>query len=119
MSGPDDFTIGFFQKIWGILKEDVMSILNDFFNGRGSLQHINSTLVTLIPKTPKAYNIYEYRPISCVITIYKIVSTLLAARLGEVTPELISTNQSTFVRGRNISHNIMLAEEHLRGFNQK
>lgn len=45
-SGPNGYMTVFFQWFWGLL--------NDFFKTRGSLWHINSTLVTLILKTPKA-----------------------------------------------------------------
>lgn len=102
------FTRGFFKALWPETKRGVLDSIGDFFNGKGSSKHINSNTKT-----------FEFPPISCVNTIYKIVSKLLASRLAEVMPELVSLNQSAFVEGRLISDNILLAEELLRGFSQK
>lgn len=113
---PDGFTARFFQNVWEIIKSDLMALLTIFFEEGGSIKHINATFITLIPKFSEASNIRDYRPISRVNTIYKIISKLIATQLGEITPELLLKNQTTFVKGTIILDNVMLAEEHLRGF---
>lgn len=87
-----------------------------FFLGKCTLWHINSTFVTLIPKFLKASNIHNFRPISGVNTIYKIVFKLLETRTMEVSPKLFSNNQTAFTKVKVISHNVILAVENLRGF---
>lgn len=53
------------------------------------------------------------------LTVYKVVAKLLANGLVKISPKLISLNQPAITKGRFISDNILLAEEHLRGFQQK
>lgn len=73
---------------------------------------MNNTFVTLILKMPGA-------EISCINTLHKFLSKLLSNRLAEMMSDLLSANQSAFTRGRLIADNVLLAKEHLRGFNQK
>jgi hypothetical protein len=48
--GPDGFNGMFFKKCWHIIKEDIYQLCNDFFSREVSLQAINSSFITLIPK---------------------------------------------------------------------
>lgn len=90
------------------MKEDIVCIIRDFFNGRTSLNHINSMFITLIPKIKEALTIRDYIQISSLNTIYKVISMMLVTRIGEVTLELISRNHNTFVKGRLIADNVLL-----------
>jgi hypothetical protein len=50
----------------------------------------------------------EFRPISLVHSFAKLVAKLLAIRLSPRMPELVSGNQSVFIRGRCIHDNFVL-----------
>ena len=61
------------------------------------MSHINITWVALIPKTKCPSSIEEYRPISMVGALYKIISKILSHRLKDVIDYLIDESQSAFV----------------------
>ena len=56
-------------------------------------------------------NIRDFRPISLVGCIYKLLSKMLAHRLRGVIGDLISGNQNAFVGGRQILDAVLLANE--------
>ena len=64
-------------------------------------------MITLIPKKGRdPLEVKNWRPICLLNSDYKMLSKALAARLKVVLPDIISKDQTGFVRGRDISHNI-------------
>ncbi|XP_038713390.1 uncharacterized protein LOC120007259 [Tripterygium wilfordii] len=74
---------------------------------------LNSTLIALIPKKKDAIRVTEYRPISLCNVSYKIISKVLANRLGTILPKIVQGNQSAFISGRLITDNVIVAFEAL------
>jgi hypothetical protein len=97
--GPDGFTMGFFQSCWEVVKADIMAFLDDFHGGYSFERSLNATFVSLIPKKTEAMEIKDFRPISLVGGVYKILAKLLANRLRVVLPKIISNSQNAFVQG--------------------
>lgn len=50
----------------------------------------------------------EFRPISLMNGVYKIISKVLANRLGEVLEKIITKPQNAFVKGRQILMRFLL-----------
>lgn len=73
----------------------------------------------LIPKIPNASHPAEFRPISCLNTVYKVISKLLASRLKEILPLMISKAQSAFLPGRLLAENVLLATDLVNGYNNQ
>jgi hypothetical protein len=71
------------------------------------------THVALIPKNNNPLSVLDYKPISLCNVMYKIISKVLANRLNEVLPHVISPFQSAFLSGRLITDNILEAYETL------
>lgn len=62
-------------------------------------------------------NAADFRPISCLNAMYKVVAKLLAIRLQSLLALMIFGNQTPFVSGRLIVENVLLASEMVQGYN--
>ena len=79
----------------------------------------NCTNLALIPKIPNPSTAMDYRPIACCNTLYKGISKLSCSRLREILPNVVHPNQSTFMEGRLIGHNIMICQDLVRLYHWK
>jgi hypothetical protein len=109
--GPDGFTMAFFQKCWRVLESDIMGFFDEFFEKGTFAYSLNATFVTLILKKQNALNIKDFRPISLIGSIYKILAKVLANRLRRVLDGLVSESQNAFVGGRQTLDSVLIANE--------
>lgn len=118
-------TIEFFITHWNTLAHDIRKMVKAFFQGNISMKHFNSTFITIIPKINAPMEITHYKSISCINILYKAIAKILSRNqllpqfVTHLLPQLISRNQSTFVKGHIISDNPALAKEQLCRFDQK
>ena len=88
--GPDGMNALFFQKLWHIVGEDVVMTILDFLNNGHVLPEINHINIVLIPKVKNLEKMSNFRHISLCNVIYKIMSKVLANRLKQVLPYIVS-----------------------------
>jgi len=79
--GPNGFNGFFLKSCREILKEDFYTLCFDFFNESLDLQAINSSFITLIPKTNNPTSVNDFRPILLLNCVLKIITKLTANRL--------------------------------------
>jgi hypothetical protein len=116
--GPDGFTGAFNQRAWPVIKRDIMAGILKLGVGDGrGFGRLNRALITLIPKRQDAMEIKDYRPISLVHSFSKLFSKLLANRLRGRLGELVSMNQSAFVKKRSLHDNFVLVRQVARKIN--
>jgi hypothetical protein len=102
--GPDGFTGKFYKTCWDIIKVDIMAALNSLYPGDAyKLDLLNSAYLILLPKREDASSAGDFRPISLTHSFAKLVTKILANRLGPYLQDLVAANQSAFIRGRTIS----------------
>ena len=117
--GPDGFNREFFLATWSIFGRDFCKAVRSFFEGDPMHLGVNSTLIALVPKTRSPTCMKDFRPIALCSAIYKCISKIIACRLKCVMPGIIDKAQSAFVPGRQISDNILLAQELFRGYGRE
>lgn len=96
---------------WNIIGMDLLQVVIAFFCGYAMPKYFSHTCLVLLPKVSHPNKLSEYSPINLSNFTNKVISKLLYLRLAPILPTLISSNQSGFVRGRNIVESIMLAQE--------
>ncbi len=72
---------------------------------------LNATFLSLIPKKANAIEVKDFRPISLVGSVYKILAKVLANRLSVVLAAVISPSQNAFIQGRQITDWVLVANE--------
>ena len=107
----DGFHSIFFHKFWNIINDTIKSTAKEFYDTSQILADLNKTNIVLIPKVPCPEKVDQFRPISLCNYCYKILSKMLANRLREFMPTIISPYQGAFVPGRQIQDNILVAHE--------
>ena len=87
---PNGMNALFYQKIWNIVGNDVVNAVLYFLNNGVMLPDLNHTNIVLILKVKNPKKMSKYRPISLCNVVYKIISKVLANRLKQVLPDIIS-----------------------------
>jgi hypothetical protein len=104
--GPDGFNGLFYKKAWPIIKGDIVAAFNAFWALDGRSFHlVNEALLILLRKKSNAEAINDYRPISLMHSIGKLITKCLASRLSTCLSSLDKSNQTAFIRGRCIQDN--------------
>lgn len=108
---PEGVNFGFIKELWQILKEDIMHFIPEFHQNGKLARGINTTFIALIPKVDTPHKLNDFRPISLVGCLYKILAKVLANRLIMVVGKVISETQTTFVKVRQILDRVFTANE--------
>lgn len=98
-SGPDGFIRVFYKTCWSIVKEDLNRAIMSFYNHRTARLHlINEANIVLLPKTQDAMFLSDYKPISLINSVVKIIIKILANRLAPHMNSLVSHAQNAFIK---------------------
>jgi mannosylglycoprotein endo-beta-mannosidase len=117
--GPDGYSSLFFKNSWDVVGQDVCAAVRDFFQSGQLLKQTNHCIIALVPKTAHVSFASDFRPLSCCNVVYKIISKILADRMGRVLDGIISPMQNAFLGGRHMGDNINLLQELLRQYERK
>jgi hypothetical protein len=82
----------FFQKHWPYIGAQVRCAVLNCLNLSIFDPDINFTYIALIPKSDLASNVSEFCPISLCSVLHKLIAKVLANRLKQVLPNVISQN---------------------------
>lgn len=116
--GPDGYPVEFFKTTWSVIAQDFIIAVQSVFRFGFLPKGVNSTILALVPKKLDSLEMRDYRLIACCNVLYKVVSKIVANRLKRLLPQLITENQSAFVKGRLLMENVLLASDLVKDYHK-
>ncbi|CAI5942274.1 unnamed protein product [Closterium sp. NIES-65] len=109
--GADGLPKELFDHNWDLLGPILMDLVRRFAE-RDELPHSVSTAVTiLLHKKGEKSELGNYRPITLLSTVYKIIAKVMASRLKAVLHEVISEDQYGFIPGRQLADTVSVVAD--------
>ena len=80
-TGLDGFTIAVLQDCWDVIKDDLVRVFAEFHNSGIINQNTNASFIVLLPKKSQSKKISDFRSISLITCLYKVIAKILSWRL--------------------------------------
>lgn len=117
--GVNGFLAIFYQSQWHVVGVSFCQMVKEVFNSHQLPADINHTLLVLIPKVDNPTSLKMFRSTSLCSIAYKAITKPIANRLKSILPDLIRPQQTSFVLGRHIIENIVVAQEVIHTMRKK
>lgn len=96
---------------WNIVNLDfIAAIQKNFIHGK-LLKEFSHTYIAIISKTSNPNTVNQFRPINLSNVCYKVIAKIIANKLKQILPMIISPHQTAFVPRRVIQDNTILAQK--------
>ena len=110
--GLDGLTYEFYKNLSPKIQKDLIHVMNNTIEKQNLTYLQKIGIITLIPKNGKDLNeIQNWRPITLLNTDYKLLTKIIATRLGQILPDIIDKNQVCSIKGRKIYHHTFLLRD--------
>ncbi|KAL4560381.1 hypothetical protein LXL04_032531 [Taraxacum kok-saghyz] len=93
------------------MQDDIMRFIKHLEIHGSLARGSNSSFIFLLPKVKDPLILGDYRPISLIGSLYKILAKVLANRLKRVIGSVVGENQTAFIKKRNILDGPMIINE--------
>jgi mannosylglycoprotein endo-beta-mannosidase len=111
--GHDGVPMELFHEYAKVVASTLLQAFTTMLNSGATSASINKGLITLIPKTGDRPKLSNWRPITLLGSIYKVLAKTLAERIQSAFTHIIRPNQTGFVKGRSILDNVFMAQKAL------
>ena len=109
--GSDGLTAEFYKCFWEDIKYLVINSLNEGFNNNELSETQKQGVLILLHKKGDKRLLDNWRPISLLNIDYKIAAKVLCKRLQNVIKNIISKDQTGYLKLRSAAENIRLVED--------
>ena len=99
-AGPDTIPIEFFKELDTDNLEIIRTMINEWWNGVEIPEEVTQANVILLYKKGDKNNLANYRPISLLNSIYKILTAILQKRISTVLEKYLQRTQYGFRQKR-------------------
>ena len=118
--GSDGLPADFYKIFWIDIADILCKALNyGYDTGQLSITQKRGIIKLIPKKETEPFYIKNWRPITLLNCDYKIAAKSLANRLKNVLPNLISSDQTGFMKNRFIGENVLLIENVIRYAKEK
>lgn len=90
--GPDGFSGTFFKAAWGIVGPDILSVFKASWELDFQSLNLMNEATIVLHKTETPKGLKDYRPISLIHSIGKLITKGLALRLAPFMSQLVRAN---------------------------
>ena len=97
----------------------MMALFDEFFVGSIDLARLNFGVITLIPKVAGASEIRQFRPITVINVIFRILAKGYAIRVAPIADRITHPDRSAFIQGRYILDGVLVFHEALHEVHSK
>jgi len=111
--GHDGVPMEFFHEYAKEVAPTLLQTFTTMLNFGATSASINKGPITLIPKAGDRAKLSNWRPITLLGNIYKVLAKTFAGKIQSAFSHIIRPNQTSFVEGRSILDNIFMAQEAL------
>ena len=109
--GLDGLTVEFYQAFWPLLGNFMIDVYNESYQNGSLPESQRMAVMSLIFKKGDEENIENYRPISLTNVDYRILAFTLAQRVQKVIGNIISNDQTAYIKGRYMGTSIRLVSD--------
>lgn len=107
----DSIHVQFYQELWDDIGPDIFNFVTEATTQAHITEELNISKIAPLPKSKDKSKIQNYRPISLLNTLYKVVAKVYAFMMKSLLRHWIIPSQIGFVPNRCILDNIFLAFE--------
>lgn len=97
-TGFDGFNFMLFREMWEVTGSEPLAFVQQFFESGILPMSLNVTWVTMIPKIKNPLCLKDYRPISLMGSLYKIIAKILSLKLRGVMNQVIDESNLILCR---------------------
>lgn len=117
--GPDGIQAAFYQSYWDIVGCSVTNFVNEALaTGKVPVVFLEA-FISLIPKKESSKFASDFRPITLLDVVFKILSKVLVNRLRPLMDNIIGPFKNSFFLGRSTVDNTVLTQEIIHSMNRK